>query len=124
MNAEISPKLLPSKPVPANILQRKIVYLCSNRRFRVSKLLSIQNLKTQEIYIDVTREPVQEIPSQLLPQGSDPAQFVGKLFQSDLIAYKVATAWEVKGGFRVNAQLHEIVSKAHKIVNWQLQSIQ
>ena len=44
------------------------------------------------LYMTVTCELVHEIPSQPLPQGSDPIQLSGVFFQIDLRAFREATA--------------------------------
>lgn len=49
-----------------------------------------------ETNMEVTRVFVQLIPSQLLPQGSAPFQFGGRFFQLALIAFRAATATEMK----------------------------
>ena len=51
--------------------------------------------------MEVTRELVQLIPSQPLPQGSDPIQFGGRFCQFILRELRTATASEIKYDFYV-----------------------
>lgn len=46
-------------------------------------------------YMEVTRELVHEIPSQLLPQGSDPTQLGGVFVQSAMSDFRAVTASKI-----------------------------
>lgn len=48
-------------------------------------------IETSTTYKEITREFVHLIPSQLLPQGSEPLQSGGRFCQLDFIAFSTAT---------------------------------
>lgn len=62
------------------------------RKERYASYRTIIKCQISRIYIEVTRELLQITPAQLLPQGSGPSQFGGKLFQLALRANRAAAA--------------------------------
>lgn len=88
-----SPNSLPVSPIPANFLQKNVVNEWLQVKQAIIKFL--WQFDTQKMYIETTRELSQPIPSQLLPQGSDPSQLGGKLLQLDLSALRTDTALEI-----------------------------
>lgn len=79
-------------PSPCLITFCKRKFKENNEEGKVGKLQNNQKFQISMIYIEVTRELLQIIPAQLLPQGSDPSQFGGKLFQLDLRAKRAEAA--------------------------------
>lgn len=89
MMKDLQTDCLPS-PCLITFCRRKLKE--NNEEAKVGKLQSNQKFEIPRIYIEVTRELSQISPAQLLPQGSDPSQFGGKLFQLDLRANRAVAA--------------------------------